>query len=179
MFLWLGLELPINFEMESRNKVEMLAKHFTFKKTAFFLPQHISLKIAFECKDYQEVIKTLKSEVLCKYQPFTVKTRKLEVNPSIIWIRFKKSQTLIDLHDDIVAALEMRHGIIPHEFDHEFIFHSTLVHDENLSKEDLKQMYKILKKEYKRTVLRMSKVIFGISEDNEPETFKIVDRMEL
>jgi 2'-5' RNA ligase len=160
-------------------KVVKLNKKFGFTEIASHLPQHISLKISFECENHVEVMNDLEKEVLSKYSNFNVKTKLMEVNPGIIWILYDKNEMLEKLHNDIVEFLESKYKIVPHEFDKNFIFHTTLIHDETASISKLRELKDQLEKSFEPKVLNVSEIIFGASEDNQPKTFKTIKEISL
>lgn len=179
MFLWLGIRLPEEYDDTIRKVILKKNKKFEFRDISFGLPKHISLKISFECDNFLEVIKDISKNVLPHYKPFSVSPRAIEVNPGIIWIRFEDDQELVNLHNEVVDFLNKKYGVKPHEYDKDFIYHTTLIHDETASFEDLESFSKLLFRKLKTEEVPLGTVIFGISENNEPKTFRIIKEIKL
>ncbi len=179
MFLWLGLKLPDEFENRIRQVVLEKNKKFGFSDTSFDLPKHISVKISFESADYQEMMEDIEKNVLVEYEPFSVKTTGIEVNPGIIWIRFENGETITRLHTDILDYLERFHDIKPHEYDLDFIYHTTLIHDEQADIKELEIFAQGLYEELHVDQIFLDTVIFGISDNNQPKTFRIINEKKL
>ncbi len=179
MYLWLGLRIPVDIESKIRKIVTKYNRKYEFDEIAFELPQHISLKIAFECKNYIEIVTAIEENVLSQFHPLVVEKDEIEISPGIIWIRFKEDKVLKKLHQDIIEFLEKEYMIKPHELDLEFIYHTTLIHDENADIDNLQLLCKKLNKKIKFNDIFIDKVIFGISENNKPKTFRIIKEKHL
>ena len=163
MFLWVALKINDAFAYNLRKKCVELNKSINLSMQALSLPAHISLKITFDIKenDKQTLIDTIK-KVVKPYLPMSVKTSCIEKVNNIIWVKFKDNDQLTSLHNALDETL-YKYGILQHEFDKNFIFHSTLFIDENINLIDT--MYEIIKDEDVSDTLILDTLLIGESSD--------------
>ena len=142
MFIWVGCDINPKF-LEYREKVKELNSEINASETAFNFPQHISLKITFEMDEdiAKHCIKDM-IELLKEAKPFTAKISGLELQDGIIWLRVEESEQFKFLHDEL-DQIAISYAVKQHPFDKDFIFHSTVVMDED--KEKLAALYEKLK----------------------------------
>ena len=133
MFIWTCCDINPRFA-EYREKVKELSAELKLSESAFALPQHVSLKISFELdealakhcmKDIVEHLKTAK--------PFTAKIAGLELRDGLIWLRMEENEQFKELHAEL-DEIAKSYAVKPHELDKQFIFHSTVITDENAEK---------------------------------------------
>ena len=91
-----------------------------------------------------------------------VTTNKIERNGNIIWISIKENNKLQQIHNKLDLLL-LNYGISKHEFDDNFMFHSTLFIDEN--EEKIKEMYDVIKDVDVSDNIKVDSIIMGESED--------------
>ena len=133
MYIWIGCQLPADFEQELRSHCLAANQSIGLDPVAFSLPQHISLKISFHAADHQAVLEEL-TAFLSAQQPFSVRLCHAEQMGNILWLPTGENDTLRQLHEQLDGFLERRFGIPQHEFDKVFLFHSTLFIDERTDK---------------------------------------------
>lgn len=163
MFLWVALKLNETFADNIRSKAKNINLKYKLDEKALELPAHISLKISFDILDNDKQLLISKMiELIKTYLPLTVSTSKIERNGSIIWFTFKENKTLVEIHNKLDLLL-LNYGISKHEFDDDFIFHSTLFIDEN--EEIVKEMFENLKEFDISDDIKIDSIIMGKSDD--------------
>lgn len=175
MYIWVGCDINPKF-IEYREKVKEYNADLQLSEAALKLPQHISLKITFEMeeeiakhciKDIIELLKTAK--------PFTAKVEKIEMHEGgIIWLRMEENEEFKTLHEEL-DQIAISYAVKPHALDKQFIFHSTVIMDENT--ENLAAMYEKIKTLPYPEELKINTFLIGNSEDN--VNFKIVRRIKV
>ena len=180
MYVWIGCDINPKF-IEYREKVKELNADLNLSEFALNLPQHISLKITFEMeealakhciKDIVEHLKTAK--------PFTARVEKLELhdderrNDGIIWLRMEENEQFKELHKEL-DEIAISYAVKPHALDKQFIFHSTILMDED--KEKLAVMFERLKDIPYPEELKINTFLVGHSDDN--ITFKVDRRIKV
>lgn len=163
MYLWVALKLNESFAYNIRNKVKEINKKYNLDEKALKLPAHISLKISFDIKDnsQNELIDKMVS-LISSYLPLQVCSLKIEKNGNIIWVTFKENNTLKLIHNALDEML-LNYKIPKHEFDKNFMFHSTLFIDENEDK--VIKMYDEIKKINVEEEMILDSIIIGESLD--------------
>ncbi|MDE7439089.1 MAG: 2'-5' RNA ligase family protein [Clostridia bacterium] len=175
MFIWIGCDINPKF-IEYREKVKEFNADLNLSETALNLPQHISLKITFEMQEeiakhcIKDIIELLKSA-----KPFTAKVEKLELHDGgILWLRVEENEQFKTLHDEL-DQIAISYAVKPHAFDKQFIYHSTVIMDENAEK--LSTMFERLKDIPYPDELKINTFLVGTSEDN--VNFKVVRRIKV
>ena len=164
MFLWIGLRLNEDYGNNVKQLCKDLNKNILVDEKAFHLPAHISLKISFEVEENKkEIIIDSILSIVRKYLPLKVKSTHIGVNNNIIWTLFEENKVLYTIHEELDEKL-ITYGINRHEFDRNFIFHSTLFMDDNVDRID--KMYKLIKDYDVEEESLIDTIIIGKSEDN-------------
>ena len=175
MFIWVGCDINPKF-IEYREKVKEFNADLNLNKTALNLPQHISLKITFEMDDeiakrcIKDIIDLLKST-----KPFMAKVEQLEMHEGgILWLRIQENEQFKALHNEL-DEIAISYAVKQHAFDKQFIYHSTVIMDEN--EEKLAAMFEKLKDIPYPEELKINTFLVGTSEDN--VNFKVVRRIKV
>ena len=174
MFVWVGCDISPKF-MEYREKVRKCNEEVNASETAFGFPQHISLKITFEMDDeiakhcIKDIIELLKSA-----KPFVAKAEKMELHDGIIWIKMQENEHFKALHDEL-DQIVISYAVKQHPFDKEFIYHSTVVMDED--REKLEKMYEKIKDVPYPKELKINTFLVGHSNDN--KEYKVDRRIKV
>ena len=176
MYIWVGCQLPQDFEYPLRQRCRKENADLGLDETAFHLPQHISLKISFDAgSNWQAVLDWLKD--WCQVQnKFYVNLNSPEQVPGVLWIPAAENEVLRKLHQDLDRQLETLFGIDQHPFDRDFRFHSTLFQD---TEDKLTAMYDRLKDLTFPERLLVNTFLLGISADNSPGSHRIVDKISV
>ena len=164
MYVWIGCDINPKFT-EYREKVKEFNADLNLSERAFGFPQHISLKITFEMEEEiaKHCIKDI-VEFLKGAKPFTVRVEKLELtDDGIIWLRMEENEQLRFLHDEL-DQIGISYAVKQHEFDKRYIFHSTVIMDEN--REKLATMFGRLKDVPYPEELKINTFLVGHSYDN-------------
>lgn len=175
MYIWIGCDINPKF-IEYREKVKEFNADLNLSENALNLPQHISLKITFEMEEgiakycIKDIIELLKGT-----KPFTAKVDKLELyDGGIIWLRMEENEQFKSLHDEL-DQIAISYAVKPHAFDKQFIYHSTILMDENSEK--LEAMFEKVKTLPYPEELKINTFLVGTSEDN--INFKVVRRIKV
>lgn len=129
MYLWIALDLGDALD-RLRERALFLNRHLGLSEAAFTLPAHISLKISFSLPD--EAAERAKNRILRLLQnrpAFSVKPTGLEASGKILWVKFKESEPLSELHQLLDEVLLAEFSVERHPFDLAFAYHSTLFLD--------------------------------------------------
>lgn len=143
MLVWLGIDINSQL-LEVRKSVEEVNHELNFNSLSLSLPLHISLKMSFEIEEsfFNNIVEDVSAYYL-SLKPFYIKLRGIQKYDNIIWIRMENNNELDNLHSTLVALLQNKYNITPHEYDLDFRFHSTLVMDDD--KETISQAYDRIK----------------------------------
>ncbi|MBO5211630.1 MAG: 2'-5' RNA ligase family protein [Clostridia bacterium] len=180
MFLWVGAVFENNAEDEIRSITNKLNENYNLSTVVFSLPQHISLKISFECDDYKKVIDYIKTQ-LSVFESFDVEISDVsKIDGSLIWLDISENETLRKIHDLLNYSLLRDFNIPLKSFDgDEFKFHSTLFFDSSIN-----EKHQALIDEFKKHFLLprkyvIKKIKFAISQTLTPGEFEVVDMIVL
>lgn len=175
MYIWVGCDINPKF-IEYREKVKEINAELNLSENAFNFPQHISLKITFEMDDeiakhcIKDIIELLKSA-----KPFTAKIEDIELrDDGIIWLRVQENEEFITLHKEL-DEIAISYAVKPHAFDKQYVFHSTVIMDED--KDKLAAMYERIKDIPYPQELKINTFLVGHSDDN--ITFKVDRRIKV
>ena len=174
MFIWIGCDINPKF-IEYREKIKECNADVNASETAFNFPQHVSLKITFEMDDeiakhcIKDIIELLKST-----KPFTAKTQNIELHEGIIWIRMEECEQFKALHDEL-DQIAISYAVKQHEFDKNFIYHSTVIMDEDTEK--LEKLYGRIKDIPYPEELKINTFLVGHSYDK--VTYKVDRRIKV
>lgn len=176
MFIWVGCELPKEFELDLRDVCLEASDGLALDFACFTLPQHISLKISFDAgRDYEPVLDFVE-ELLRKEKRFSVNPKEPEQAGSILWLAFRESGTLRRLHNLLDRDLKRQFGVPQHLFDKAFAFHSTLAMG---PVEEIASYQSRLAGLELPERLEIRAFLLGISESGKPGTYQVVRRIEL
>ena len=162
MYVWIGCDINPKF-FEFREKVKALNADIGASETALNFPQHVSLKITFEMDDEiaKHCIKDI-IELLKGAKSFVAKTQQMELKDGIIWIRVEENEQFKALHEEL-DQIAISYAVKQHEFDKNFIFHSTVIMDED--NEKLSALYEKIKDIPYPEELKINTFIVGHSFD--------------
>ncbi len=138
-------------------------------ETAFSLPQHISLKISFwvDNSQFEQAVDRV-TDLLITQEPLIVGFKGLEIYNGILWLRADRS--LLPLHHALDKLFFEEFNVVPHPFDKDFIFHSTLFMDGPTDK--LQAVAKQLSDFPKCAAI--TEYIIGCSNDNTPGSYRVI-----
>ncbi|MBQ7392330.1 MAG: 2'-5' RNA ligase family protein [Clostridia bacterium] len=177
MYVWTAIDVDDQLK-EIKGKAQGIEKNLNFENSAFTLPSHISLKISFSVSDtdYPCVVETL-LDYYKTVTPFCVDVEGIETENTIVWIRIKENAVLNRIHKDLDRILMEKHGIVPHQFDLDFKFHSTLFLDSD--KEKIKIAYHQIKDVKVPLSLCADAIIIGASPSGDVGTYGVTHTISL
>ena len=153
MFVWVGIDVGGQYD-EIRAKAMEVDKEMCFKHSCFTLPMHISLKISFE-----------------------ISVKQIENHGNICWIRMHENENLNDLSAKINDILAKKHNIPLHEYDLDFLFHTSLFLDDDHHKVEM--AYNRVKDTKLPEKLVAKRFVIGTSENGKLGTYKVVLTKEI
>ena len=89
----------------------------------------------------------------------------------------KKNNILDNIHIDLNSMLLEKYNIGLHEYDLDFLFHTTLFMDND--EEKIKKAYERIKDITIPKAMLINKYIIGISETGEPGTYTVIKEIEV
>lgn len=164
MYVWVGCDVNPKF-LEYREKVKEFNADLKLSGQALNFPQHISLKITFEMDEdvAKHCIKDM-IEFLKEAKPFTAKADKLELtDDNIIWLKMVENEQFKYLHEEL-DQIAISYAVKQHAFDKNFIFHSTVIMDDD--REKLEKMFERLQGVPYPEELKINTFLVGHSYDN-------------
>lgn len=177
MYIWIAIDVDDQVR-ELRNEAEKYVKKYLLTSSTLTLPFHISLKISFEVppeisraviNDVRELFRGLK--------PFTVPVDGLQRSSNILWLIMKDCDKLSTIHSALDKLLSEKYGVAQHQFDKEFIFHTSIL---ILDGDDhLDRALERLKALSAPTVFRAERVIIGTSLTGEAGTYTVDEEIPL
>ena len=180
MYIWTGLVFNKNDEASIREICKEINKKYKLNENSFTLPQHISLKISFDAKEYEDIIEYVKS-ILENQMKIRVKIIGIsKINNGVIWLDAEENQELRKIHNLLNEKLKEKYDVSLASFDGEkFKFHSTLFQDKSICDEHEPLIKELIDKIIFPFEIEMNEINFGISEVCEVGTFKVVDSLIL
>lgn len=174
MYIWIGIDVSQKLK-ELKRKVEEVYKEMNYNNTIINLPYHISLKISFEANSNKvdDIINDL-ADYFSSLKPFSIETKAIENEKVICWIRFKENSEILRIKKEVNDLLNSKYQVPLHEYDLDFIFHTTLFMD--LDKDKVSMFYEKIKKETSLVPLKLElrRFLIGTSTNGEPGTYVIV-----
>lgn len=175
MYLWVGINVD-NCLSAVRERAESVEKEVGIHLSCFTLPLHISLKISFEVdeKNCEQIVASI-LELYESLEAFDLKVKEIENEGNIVWIRYEDNQVVSTLKTQMNEMLLDRFGIGLHEYDHDFIFHTTLFMED----EDKNALaFEKIKDISLPNEVRANCFAVGFSESGELGTFKILKEVK-
>lgn len=176
MYIWIGCKLPEEFEREIRQHCLTLNEQIGLDTVAFYLPQHISLKISFQTDRVSDVLEDL-ALFLAAQKAFSVRIASPQQAGNILWMPVEDNAQLQWLHGKLDERLEHRFGIPQHAFDKRFLLHSTLFMDADTHK--IARMERMLADYPISRELSVNTFLLGESELGKPGTYRIVREIKV
>ena len=176
MYIWIGCELPKEFELDIRDACLEASEGLNLDFSGFTLPQHISLKISFQAGEEYTPVLDFIEKLLRKEKQFYVNPKAPEQAGSLLWLAFRENGTLRRLHNILDQELKGQYGVPQHLFDKAFAFHSTLAVGEPGEIQGLHQRLGDLKLPES---LEIRAFLLGISETGKSGTYRVVRRIEI
>ena len=177
MYIWVAIDIN-----EQVSKLREVAENYMneqgLSSTTFSLPFHISLKISFQISDdkFEDVVNDI-----CGFykslKPFQITVKELERVGSIVWITMQDSTELVCIHKKLDEMLFEKYGVVQHEFDKDFKFHTSVLMINN--EEQITKAFDAIKDTNIPEILRAEKFIIGSSVEGRAGTYSVIEEIEL
>lgn len=134
MFVWVGINIEDQLR-DVRRAVDGVFEAIDISNVTCQLPLHISLKISFEIEDSK--FDSVLNDIIAVYKaqmPIVIRVKGIEKHENIEWIRMHSNEELEALATELNVMLREKYGVPLHEYDLDFIFHTTLFMDDNKEK---------------------------------------------
>lgn len=177
MFIWVGINVEEQLK-ETRMAVDRVFERIDISNVTCQLPLHISLKISFEIKN--EVFDSVLNDIIDIYnaqKPFEIKVKGIEKHENIVWIRMYSNEDLEALATSLNVMLHDKYGVPLHEYDLDFIFHTTLFMDDDAEK--INAAHNLLGDLTLPKTLTANTFVIGKSETGENGTYRVYRTIEV
>ena len=171
MFVWVGINVEEQLK-EVRNAVDSVFEKIDISNVTCQLPLHISLKISFEIEN--ELFESVLNDIVSIYEaqkPFEIDVKGIEKHENIMWVRMYSNAEIEALATSLNTILKEKYGIPLHEYDLDFIFHTTLFMDDDAEK--INSAHQFLGDFNLPQTLVANKFVVGKSETGENGTYRV------
>ena len=171
MYIWVGINVEEQLK-EIRRAVDGVFEKIDISNVTCQLPLHISLKISFEIENelFESVLSDI-SDIYNAQKPFEIKVKGIEKHENIEWIRMYSNEKIEALATNLNMMLKERYGIPLHEYDLDFIFHTTLFMDDDADK--INAAHSFLGDVHLPKSLVANTFVIGTSETGENGTYRV------
>ena len=177
MFVWVGINVE-NQLKEVRRAVDGVFEKIDISNVTCQLPLHISLKISFNIEN--ELFDSVLNDILSIYdaqKPFEIDIKGVEKYENIIWIRMYSNAEIEELATKLNLMLKEKYGIPLHEYDLDFIFHTTLFMDNDVEK--INTAHTLLGDIALPETLVANRFVIGTSETGKNGTYRVYKTVEV
>ncbi len=172
MFIWFGADVDgqLGYIREAAKAIE---DELGIGTPGYALPMHISLKMSFEADgERAEAIIRDGEAYFSSLVPFEIGVKGMELDGPIAWIRMGENDDLRSIHDGLCDMLVAKYGIVLHEYDLDYKFHSTLFMNGDADK--VAAAYDRIKDTPIPEKLRIDKYVIGTSPRGELGTYTVI-----
>ena len=177
MFVWVGINIEEQLK-ETRKAVDGVFEKIDISNVTCQLPLHISLKISFEIEN--ELFNSVLNDIVSIYEaqkPFKIDVKGVEKHENIMWIRMYSNSEIEALATSLNMMLKEKYGIPLHEYDLDFIFHTTLFMDDDAEKINI--AHTLFGDLDLPQTLVANKFVVGKSETGENGTYRVYKTVEV
>ena len=177
MFVWVGINVEEQLK-EVRGAVDSVFEKIEISNVTCQLPLHISLKISFEIENslFDSVLSDI-TDIYSTQKPFEIKVKGIEKHENIMWIRMYSNAEIEALATALNMMLKEKYGIPLHEYDLDFIFHTTLFMDDD--KEKINTAHTLLGDLNLSQTLVANTFVIGTSETGKNGTYRVYKTVEV
>ena len=171
MFVWVGINVEEQLK-ETRKAVDGVFEKIDISNVTCQLPLHISLKISFNIEN--ELFDSVLNDIVSIYQaqkPFKIDVKGIEKHENIMWIRMNSNKDIEALATKLNMMLRNKYGVPLHEYDLDFIFHTTLFMDDDAEK--INAAHDLLGDVKLPETLIANTFVIGTSETGENGTYRV------
>lgn len=171
MYIWVGINVEEQLK-DARMAVDRVFDKIDISNVTCQLPLHISLKISFNIENllFDSVLKDI-IDVYNAQNSFEIKVKGIEKHENIEWIRMHSNEHLEALATKLNMMLRDKYGVPLHEYDLDFIFHTTLFMDDDAEK--INTAHSLLGEFPLPDTLIANTFVIGTSETGENGTYKV------
>ncbi|MBQ9978821.1 MAG: hypothetical protein IJP20_03405 [Clostridia bacterium] len=171
MYIWVGINVEDQLG-EVRRAVDGVFEKIEISNVTCQLPLHISLKISFEIENslFGDVLDDI-SHIYDACEPFEIKVKGIEKHENIEWIRMYSNEKVEALATELNMMLREKYGVPLHEYDLDFIFHTTLFMDDDPEK--INAAHSLLGNVHLPDSLIANTFVIGNSDTGENGTYRI------
>ena len=170
--IWVGI--GVDEQLQSvRERIAAVEERLALPNSNLTLPLHISLKMSFAVEEGSEgdVMDVLES-YFSSLNPFQIPVKGPEYLGTIAWVRMQDNPTLNTIHDELNEMLYTRFGVGLHEYDRDYMFHTTLFMDQDAEK--VRAGYEAMLGEPLPDTLLAERFLIGASETGALGSFRVV-----
>ena len=177
MFVWVGINVEEQLK-ETRIAVDGVFEKIAISNVTCQLPLHISLKISFNIANelFESVLKDIES-IYQAQKPFEIDIKGIEKHENIMWIRMYSNAEIEELATKLNLMLKEKYNIPLHEYDLDFIFHTTLFMDDDAEKINI--AHNLLGDLALPQTLMANRFVIGTSETGENGTYRVLKTLEV
>ena len=177
MYIWVAIDVDEQLNMLRKNAESYVQDKGLYSPT-LTLPFHISLKISFNISNdiFQGVLDDIR-ELLKALTPFEIITNDIEEHDGIIWLTMQDNEWLIYIHNKLDEMLFEKYGVEQHEFDKNFIFHTSILILNN--EEESKNAFNAIQVIKMPKILKVERFIIGSSINGVAGTYSVNEKIEI
>ena len=177
MYIWVGINVEEQLK-EVRSAVDGVFEKIDISNVTCQLPLHISLKISFEIDNL--LFDSVLNDIVAIYEaqkPFAINVKGIEKHENIMWIRMYSNEEIEALATKLNLMLKEKYNIPLHEYDLDFIFHTTLFMDDDAEKINI--AHNLLGDLALPQTLMANRFVIGTSETGENGTYRVYKTIEV
>ena len=171
MYIWFGIDVDKYFH-HFNDQLRKIEKEVGLNVELSKLPFHISLIIS---KEIDENIKDDIVNRINRYfidiKPFIIKTKNIEENNNVVWIRFAENEYLNKIHKDLLKILKEEFNLEKAYFDNCFKYHTSLFISDDIDK--LHKAYLKIKNMDLIKEVYVDKLLIGLADNLKISDFRI------
>ena len=171
MYIWVGINVEEQLK-ETRMAVDGVFEKIAISNVTCQLPLHISLKISFEIEN--KLFDSVLNDIISIYEaqkPFKIDVCGVEKHENIMWIRMHSNVEIEELATKLNLMLKEKYNIPLHEYDLDFIFHTTLFMDDDAEKINI--AHTLLGNLKLPETLVATRFVIGTSETGKNGTYRV------
>ncbi|MBQ7326597.1 MAG: VanZ family protein [Clostridia bacterium] len=175
IFIWTAIDVSGQADGLTERAREV-SERIAAENPALSLPMHISLKISCQIKTKKlpQAVERL-SRKLEEIKSFELTPECIEREGGVVWIRHRESEQLRELHQWVVDFFLGQYGVMPHKFDLEFAYHTSLFVG---NEEEATRAFALLKDEPLPERLTAEKYVIGVSESGKAGEYRVIKSAE-
>lgn len=175
VFIWTAIDVSGQAD-ELTERAREVSERIDAENPALSLPMHISLKIScqIKTKNLPQAVEGL-SRKLEETRSFNLTPECIEREGGVVWIRHRENERLRQLHQWVVDFFLDQYGVMPHKFDLEFAYHTSLFVG---NEEEATRAFALLKDEPLPQRLTAEKYVIGVSESGKAGEYRVIKNAE-